>query len=69
MGGISIWQLLIIVVIVVLLFGTKSSVLWGPIRVPPLKVSRKPWAMTSRKTPLLRMLISRRNPFLTSKAT
>ncbi len=25
MGGISIWQLLIIAVIVVLLFGTKSS--------------------------------------------
>ena len=41
MGGISIWQLVIIAVIVVLLFGTKSSVLLVPIWARLSKASRK----------------------------
>lgn len=31
MGGISIWQLLIVALIVVLLFGTKNYALWAVI--------------------------------------
>lgn len=41
MGGISIWQLLIIAVIVVLLFGTKSSAPSVPILVRRSKALKK----------------------------
>ncbi len=42
MGGISIWQLVIIAVIVVLLFGTKNSDQLVPTRARQSKASRKP---------------------------
>lgn len=41
MGGISIWQLLIIAVIVVLLFGTKKLGSIGPILVRRSKALKK----------------------------
>ncbi len=42
MGGISIWQLVIIAVIVVLLFGTKNSDQLVPTWARQSKASRKP---------------------------
>ena len=42
MGGISIWQLVIIAVIVVLLFGTKTRIDSVPTWARQSKASRKP---------------------------
>lgn len=49
MGGISITQLLIIVAIVVLLFGTKKLRTLGSDLGESVKVSKRPWQMTVKK--------------------
>ncbi len=69
MGGISIWQLLIIAVIVVLLFGTKNSAPSVPILARRLKASKKQWVMMSQsKIKPARMLILLLNPLPISRA-
>ena len=41
-GGISIWQLLIILAILIMIFGTKSCVVWAATSAVRLRASRKP---------------------------
>lgn len=48
MGGISIWQLLIIAVIVVLLFGTKKLGSIGSDLGASIKGFKKQWVMMSQ---------------------
>lgn len=48
MGGISIWQLLIIAVIVVLLFGTNKLRTLGQIWAHPSKVLKRRWVMSHK---------------------
>lgn len=51
MGGISIWQLLIIAVIVVLLFGTNKLRTLGSDLGASIKALRKPLVMMKKRLP------------------
>lgn len=58
MGGISIWQLLIIAVIVVLLFGTNKLRTLGSDLGSSIKGFKKPWAMKTRKIKTMLMMLT-----------